>query len=288
MASQTCYHVRSNSLPSRPHPLASDIDEHLSRLRSFEATSTSSTSISQKLNGLQDLHDCADKFLQLPLTQEALSQQKSRKWVDELLDGSLQILDICHFAQDTVLKAKESTIKLQSVLRRRHGGEAEIVAELKKYLTSRKAVKKAISKALAKLKTMEAKCTSSSPSDQSQTKAIVGMLKQVEAVTLSVFESLLSLIYGTMDQSNTKSWSLVSKLIGLKRIACEEEERNINEFEKVDAAVKMIKSEIVIHKEMQSQLSNLESCILDLEEGLNCLSRHLIKIRVSLLNILNH
>ncbi|GLT63237.1 hypothetical protein SLA2020_358150 [Shorea laevis] len=288
MASQTCYHVRSNSLPSRPHPLASDIDEHLSRLRSSEATSSSSTSICQKLNGLQDLHDCVDKFLQLPLTQEALSQQKNRKWFDELLDGSLQILDICNFAQDTVRKAKESTIELQSVLRRRRRGEVEIVAEVKKYLTSRKAVKKAISKALAKLKTMEAKCTSSSPSDQSQTKAIVGMLKQVEAVTLFVFESLLSLIYGTMDQSNTKSWSLVSKLIGLKRIACEEEERNINEFEMVDAAVKMIKSEIVIHKEMQIQLSNLESCIQDLEEGLDCLSRHLIKTRVSLLNILNH
>ncbi|GLT43004.1 hypothetical protein SLA2020_169810 [Shorea laevis] len=107
MASQTCYHVRSNSLPSRSHPFASDIDEHLSGQRSSEAASTSS-SISHKLNGLQDLHDCVDDFLQLPLTQESFSQQKNRKWVDELLDGSLQILDLCSPAKDFVMQAKEN------------------------------------------------------------------------------------------------------------------------------------------------------------------------------------
>ncbi|GLT86008.1 hypothetical protein SLE2022_041710 [Rubroshorea leprosula] len=162
----------------------------------------------------------------LPLTQEALSQQKNRKWVDKLLDGSLQILDLCSSAKDFVLKAKESTHQLQSILRRRRGGEAEIAAELKKYLTSRKAAKKAINKALAKLKTMEAECTSSSPSDDNETKAIVGLLKQVEAVTRG-------------SQPKTKSWTLVSKMINL-------------------------------------------------EERPDSLSRHLIKTRVSPLNICNH
>ncbi|GLT43005.1 hypothetical protein SLA2020_169820 [Shorea laevis] len=281
MASVTCYHVRSNSLPSRPHPLASDIHEDLSRLRFSEAASASS-STSHKLNGLQDLHDCVDEFLQLPLTQEALSHQKNRKGVDESLDGSLRILDLCSSAKDLVLKAKERTHELQSILRRRRSGEAEIAAEVKKYLTSRKAAKKAINKTLAKLKTMEAEYTSSYPSDDNETKAIVGLLKQVNAVTLSVFESLLSLICGS--QSKTKSWTLVSKMISPKRIACKEKERIINEFEKVDAAIKMRK----IPKEMQSQLRDLESCIQDLDEGLDGLSRHLIKTRVSLLNILNH
>ncbi|CAL2262136.1 unnamed protein product [Prunus armeniaca] len=49
-------HTRSNSFTSRPHPIVQEVDEHLCRLRSSEATSTSSSSISHKLSGLQDLH----------------------------------------------------------------------------------------------------------------------------------------------------------------------------------------------------------------------------------------
>ncbi|CAL2262113.1 unnamed protein product [Prunus armeniaca] len=62
------FHTRSNSFPSRPHPIVQEVDEHLCRLRSSEAASTSSSSsICYKLSGLQDLHDCVDKLLQLPL-----------------------------------------------------------------------------------------------------------------------------------------------------------------------------------------------------------------------------
>ncbi|XVE67261.1 hypothetical protein DITRI_Ditri08aG0146200 [Diplodiscus trichospermus] len=61
---------------------------HLSRLRTSEAAPTSS-SLSHKLDGLQDLHDCIDRLLQLPLTQQALAEK--RKYVDELLDGFLAL-----------------------------------------------------------------------------------------------------------------------------------------------------------------------------------------------------
>lgn len=264
MASQV---IRSNSLPSRPHPIASDVDELISRVRSSESASTSS--ISQKLNGLQDLHACVEKFLQLPQSQQTLSQEKNRKWVDALLDGSLVILDLCSSAKDFVQQAKESSHNLQSVLRRRCA-EAEFAAEVKKYLTSRKALKKAINKAL---KNKEVAIIAS---DDSETMAIVSMLKQVEEVTFSVLQSLLSMIKG-----QSKKNSFFSKLMSSKKIGCEEEE---SEFEKVDAAIKMCKSGNM----MQSQLKDLESCIQDLEEGLDCLSRSLIKTRVSLLNIITY
>ncbi|BFG36765.1 hypothetical protein CerSpe_230390 [Prunus speciosa] len=45
-------HTRSNSFTSRPHPIVQEVDEHLCRLRSSEATSTSSSSISHELSGL--------------------------------------------------------------------------------------------------------------------------------------------------------------------------------------------------------------------------------------------
>ena len=73
-------HTRSNSLPTRTHPLISEFNGQLSTLRDFEETSPSSTSICQKLNGIQDLHDCVDKLLLLPFTQ-ALAQETAQEMV---------------------------------------------------------------------------------------------------------------------------------------------------------------------------------------------------------------
>ncbi|KAK0581567.1 hypothetical protein LWI29_015249 [Acer saccharum] len=274
---QISYHVRSNSFPSRPHPLTSEVDQHLSRLRSSQATSTSSSSlICHEINGLQDLYGCVDKFLQLPLVQQALGQEQQKKWVDELLNGSLRILDISSIVKDALLQTKECVQELSSVLRRRRGDE--ISSEVKKYLTSRKVVKKTIKKAL---KGTENKYSSKTDEEHET----ITMLREVEAATSTVFESILSLISVPMSTSSKLSgWSLVSKLVQPKRITCEESD--MNEFEKVDAALiahKTSTSDIIIQV-----LKELETNIQDLEDGLESLSRHLIKSRVSLLNILNN
>ncbi|CAL2279828.1 unnamed protein product [Prunus armeniaca] len=143
------FHTRSNSFPSRPHPVVQEIDEHLCRLRSSEATSTSSSSISHKLSDLQNLHDCVDRLLQLSLTQQALAQEQNEKWTNVLLDGSLRLLDICSTAKDALLQTKECIQDLQSIMRRTQGGECgALTTEVRKYLTSRKMVKKAIHKAM--------------------------------------------------------------------------------------------------------------------------------------------
>ncbi|KAK2665691.1 hypothetical protein Ddye_004265 [Dipteronia dyeriana] len=275
---QISYHVRSNSFPSRPHPITSEVDQHLSRLRSSQATSIStSSSICHDINGLQDLHGCVDKLLQLPLIQQALGQEQQKKWVNELLNGSLRILDISSIAKDALLQTKECAQGLLSVLRRRRGDE--ISSEVKKYMTSRKAVKKTIKKAL---EGMANKCSKTCEEHESIT-----MLREVEAATFAVFESFLSPISRQRSTSSKLSgWSLVSKLVQPKRIACEEEKSDMKEFEKVDAA-------LIAHKTSTSDniiqvLKELESNIQDLEDGLESLSRLLIKSKVSLLNILNN
>ncbi|KAH9694450.1 hypothetical protein WN944_028416 [Citrus x changshan-huyou] len=219
------YHTRSNSFPTRSHPLTSDVGENLRRLRYSQAASTSlSSSIAHELNGLQDLHDSVDKMLQLPLVQQALAQGQHKKWVDDLLNGSLRILETSSIAQNALLQIKESTQGLQSVLRRRGGDEIELATE-----------------------------------------EHVSALKEVEAVTLAAFGSLLSFISGAGIPSKLSGFVLASKLIRPKRIACEEVKIETNEFEKVDAAL-TLKSVNTVY--LQNQLKELESSIQDLEEGL--------------------
>ncbi|MBA0881048.1 hypothetical protein Goshw_005518 [Gossypium schwendimanii] len=110
------------------------------------------------------------------------------------------------------------------------------------------------------------------------------MLKEIEVVTCSMVEDLLSLISGP----KPRSWLSVSKLLHHRRIACEAAGRKVNEFEKVDIALKSfeIRKYESINVEMQNQLKDLELLIQDLEVGLECLFRFMIKARVSLLNIL--
>ncbi|CAL9022923.1 unnamed protein product, partial [Prunus brigantina] len=163
---------------------------------------------------------------------------------DELLDGSLRLLDVCSVAKDTLLQTKECTIEILSIIRRRRGGKTELASEVKKFLTIRKVMKKAVCKALGNLK-----------------------------------GSLLSFISGPKSQPS--SWSLVSKMMQSKKVACEEA-TEINEFAEVDAVL----NSLIGHKaskrsadDAHNQLDQLESCIQDQEQGLECLFRQMIKTR---------
>ncbi|CAN0890332.1 hypothetical protein LINGRAHAP2_LOCUS16372 [Linum grandiflorum] len=253
----TTFHARSNSLPSASHPLVSEIDEQVCRLRQSQA------SISQKLNGLQDVYECVDKFIQLPSTQQAMIHDQT--CFNELLDGSLRLLDLCNAAKDALSHTKESVAELQSAIRRRQG---DLVVETKKYLNSRKIVKKSIQKAL---KGMENKKSSTSSNKVDM------LIRESESMVLEVLKSLLSFISQSTSKAGS-SWSVVSKLIQKRVVAASD-----NKFAEVDACLKTSKSS----DEIQAHLKNLHPCILDLEEGTECLFRCLIKTRTSILNVHN-
>lgn len=284
-------HARSNSLPSKPHPVILQCNEHLDKLGCYDASSSSSL-LRQKLSSLQDLHDCIEKLVQLPLTQQALVHESQEKWVDDLLDGSLRLLDACTAAKDVLLHTKECTHELQSIIRRRRGGgEVELTVEVKKFLTSRKVMRKAINKALENLKGNANKNNLSITNKDYQTLALVSLLIDAEVATLSIFESLLNYFSGST-QSKRSSWALVSKLMQNKRAGNAAQGADENEFAKVDAALQFLAFNLASKStdisDLQKKLEKLGSCIHDLEEGLDSLFRRLIKIRVALLNTLNH
>ncbi|CAI0469070.1 unnamed protein product [Linum tenue] len=253
------FHARSNSLPTRSHPLVSEIDEQVCRLRQSQAASTSSSSIGHNLNGLQ---------FQLPTTQQAVINDQ--KCFNELLDGSLSLLDLCNTAKDVLSQMKESVAELQSAIRRRQGG---LEGETRRYLKSRKTVIKAIQKVL---RGMDSKKSTSSNNVET-----VSMLKEAESVVALVLECLLTFI--SQSSSKPSSWSLFKRVAAvaakLKRVS----PVNENEFADVDASLKMNKST----EEVQVHLKSLQPRIQDLLEGVESLFRRLIKTRASILNIHN-
>ncbi|KAE8645688.1 uncharacterized protein LOC116405025 [Cucumis sativus] len=276
--SKKSFHIRSNSLPSKPHPVVDEVNENLCRLRASEEATSSSSSLCQKLDGLQDLQDSIDKLLLLPHTHQALVDNKS---VDDLLEGSLKILDVCALAKDVLSQMKESAHELESALRRRKDDKIDV----QKYLNSRKMVKKAIHMTLKGMKK-----TNFQKSDESS--EIVSLLKEAETVTYNSIESLLLFVAGPKFPSKMSRWSLVSKFIQPKKVVSKDEDTNENEVEMVDVALCSItnhKSDFLVQVEdVQKSLRKLESCICDFEEDLESLYRRLVKNRVSFLNILNY
>ncbi|KAL3734368.1 hypothetical protein ACJRO7_023683 [Eucalyptus globulus] len=272
-------HFRSISLPSRSHPLATTAEEHLSRLSSSEAASSSS-SASQSLEELKSLYDCIDDLLHLPLTQQVLSHLRSP--AEESLDLSLMHLDVCGNVREAFSQTKECIQELKSSLRRRKGGDSSFAGEVEAYINSRKKLNKVISKYLRNLKEGSKKA--------SHNEATLSILTEAGEISVSVFGSLLGFLALTSASTKPRSWSRVSKLLGPKRVSCDGG-KETNEVQGLDALVLSLRSSKDINNQvgdLSKRLEELEASIQEIEDELECIFRRLVKLRVSLLNIVNH
>ena len=284
-------HIRSISLPSRSHPATLKIQEELNKLRTLEASSTSAlVKISNGLSGLEELYNCMDELLSLPSTQQTLSLHQHEKWVNELLDGSVNLLDICGATRDVISKFKENVGDLQSVLRRRKGCLC-IESSINNYICSRKKMNKDAKKLLAAIKKMVNNGGASALLDKDhQLSSMISVLREVNIMSISIFQSLLLLLSTPVLKSRPSRWSLVSKFMHKGVVACQEKHQNM-ELENVDITISAISSEEADLEKMQiahQVLKALEISIEDLDNGLESMFRRLIKTRASLLNTISH
>ena len=229
------------------------------------------------MGGLKELYECFDDFLQLPSTQQALS-------VEEALNGSLGLLDMCSTTRDFFSQMRECMQEIESSIRRKRGGES-IFNEVDAYMVSNKKLNKAISKYLKNLKKQEKNCRTTTLSNNSNLADTIVMSKGVEEISVSVFESILSSISHPKAKSK---FSAVSKFLQLKH-SSPEGKVEANEVEKIDTELLALKSSKDMNQ-VQNALKGLEALGLSLqeaEEELECVYRRLVKIRASLLNILS-
>lgn len=222
-------------------------------------------------NALRDLHNSANDLLHSPVIQKALVHHRQEKWVNEVSEASLRMLELCGISKDVLLLVKEHLQDLQSTLRRVIIGESDISAKIAAYNRYRKKLKKQTLKCLHSLRGMTNKSiTSDIYSVDSKLMVVVDVLKEVRVITISIVESLLSLISIPWLVRKSAKGSFTSKFMpssgqSLYDIWDEEEVQSANK-----------------------RMEGVEIAIEVLEVELESISRRLIQTRVSLLNILTN
>ncbi|KAK1378048.1 DUF241 domain-containing protein [Heracleum sosnowskyi] len=280
--------IRSISLPCRPHSTTYKMEQELNKLKTWEAEVSSNAPTAEKicngLSGLGELYRCTDELLNLPLTRQALSALQHDESINELLDGSIRFLDICGSAKDIMSLVKVNAADLHSCLRRRPKGDA---SSFTKYTLFKKKISKDAKRLTAVLKQVDSRTSGLRFVDLDQHLiSVIRVLNEVTATTISVFDYVV-LFLATSTKAKTTKWSLVSRLMHKSRVACEDHQQ-MNEMEKVDAELLcMISGSSKESDLLKQRLEALEAGVEVIENGLECMFRHIIRIRTSLLNIVS-
>ncbi|KAM7516067.1 hypothetical protein LguiA_005650 [Lonicera macranthoides] len=257
--SNISHHVRSASFPSTSHPTILRVEAELNKIQT--SVTPTAEEICNGISSLEELHKCVDDLLNLPQTQKALSHHQREKCVDELLDGSVRLLDICGSIRDLVSQIKEHVRDLQSALRRRKG-DLSNESSITKYSSFQKKMKKDAKRLIASLKQMERKTVGSAILDEDQhVSVVIQVLRQVSAVEISIFQSILLFVSVPVSKPKGSKWSLLSKL------------KN--------------KGEVVECEKQLENLEGMESSIEGIESGLEGVFRRLVRTRASLLNTIS-
>ncbi|OWM68265.1 hypothetical protein CDL15_Pgr004747 [Punica granatum] len=283
----TKYHLRSISLPSKLHPTNLKIEDELNKLVSWSTTSciSSSTSVLEGLSCLEELYISLEEVLQTRTTQQILSKNQQEKCIEEVLEGSVKILDVCAVSRELMSQTKEQVRDLQSTLRRRKAGSS-LEVEIARFTQSRKTVKKDAKSLIASMKQMgnEIMATPSSilAQEDDHLSVIIRVLREVNLSSIPVFQFLLSFL----TEARPARWSVISRMIP-------RQEADLSELERIDASMRCLfkpsKGDDTeqLHHTVQKQLGDLELNIRSFEDSLECIFRRLIKTRASLLNIIS-
>ncbi|KAE8654075.1 4-coumarate--CoA ligase-like 5-like [Hibiscus syriacus] len=223
-------------------------------------------------SALRDLHNSANDLLHSPTIKRALVHQGQEKWVHQVSESSLRMLDVCGISQDILLLVKEHVQDLQFTLRRVSTNQSDIGTKMAVYDKYSKKLKKETLKCLQSLKWMKNKPVANDivAAIDDNLSMVVDVLQEVRVTSISVVESLLSLISIPWLERKSGKGYFGSKFMQSSR----QRFYDISDEMAVQSANK--------------RLQAVEITIEDLEAELECIFRRLIQTRVLLLNILTN
>lgn len=268
------HHTRSVSLPTRSHPLLSNLRDQLSDLDAWSSSSTARSSawLAEGLSCLRNALDSLDDALRLPQAQNLLCGRP--RLAEKLLEDFLRFADAYGIFQSAVLALKEARTAVQVAIRKRD--ESTIAS----YVKARKRIHKEMRDLTSTIRCV-AKCDilrepDHSPApDAELASAISGVVKATTSVSLALFDGFaLSFAARRSAWSGRLRLSKKAKVDEwIKELQCTEE--------RLWSLRKMKDAEV---REVLKKMEDLEGCVECIESGSERVFRSLISARVSLLN----
>nr|GLL37159.1 uncharacterized protein LOC109181230 [Ipomoea trifida]GMD40349.1 uncharacterized protein LOC109181230 [Ipomoea batatas] len=222
-------------------------------------------------DALRDLHDSANDLLHSPVIKREIATHRQEKLVHEVSEASLRMLEVCGTTKDVVLRVKDHLHDLRSAFRRIMVGETACAeSKLQTFRCDRKKLRKEMMKRMDSLKGMRKKnaCLAAAKEDL---RAVVNVLREVRAATISMVEAVMSLMSMPCPEGRARgSSAFAAKLMRVN---------SLSRWEKCDATTLQCAN---------TRLEAVEMAVGDLEWELEAIIRRLIRTRVSLLNILTN
>nr|XP_009590621.1 uncharacterized protein LOC104087765 [Nicotiana tomentosiformis]XP_016464678.1 PREDICTED: uncharacterized protein LOC107787600 [Nicotiana tabacum] len=260
-------HVRSICLPGTSYQTTERVKQAINNLQKLEISTASTADIMYNgLLGVEELYKCMNELLNLPQTLQAFSQYRLGKMVENLLDKSVRLLDLCGTTRELVSQYKENVRDLQSSLKRRKK-DSTTETSIAKFTSFGQKIKKEAKRLVLVLRQMDQEAEGGFvPKDADQdTVDMIKTLKEANTMRISIFQMFLSFLSVPLLKPKLSKWSLVSRLVNKGRLACEVQEEKMN---------------------LETRLESFEGSLDNFENGLEGIYRCMSRSRSSLLNIL--
>ncbi|KAJ3692854.1 hypothetical protein LUZ60_011949 [Juncus effusus] len=113
------FHARSISLPTKSHSYVLKAEAEFYILRaSLSSSSQTAQTILDALQGVCNLYECINDIFFMPSNQNSVSHSQQRRVVDQELEDSVNLLDICSTSRDNLAEIKAHLQDLESAVRR--------------------------------------------------------------------------------------------------------------------------------------------------------------------------